>query len=160
MTTLEPSIETWLRTFMNNPEHPPRDDVHIDQLDAALGDRATWETARVKCLVTAARLVKEQAWPVTVAMEFFLEPGRSYEPLDAVELSHLSTAWSHTPPALTAYRHGTEPWTRSESFEPAHIVSRTSRSEDQIKLASFFQQWYDDVEDAYDRRLWLVAILR
>src|SRR6185437_1984161 len=63
MTTLEPSIETWLRTFMNNIEHPTRDDVHIDQLDAALGDRATWETAGVKCLVTAARLVKEQARP-------------------------------------------------------------------------------------------------
>ncbi|MGH3631572.1 MAG: hypothetical protein ACRDRL_29560, partial [Sciscionella sp.] len=117
---------------MDNPERLPRDDVHFDQLDPAFKDRAAWATAAVECLVVAARAVEERAWPVTVAVEFFLQSGSAYQPLDAVQISDLSNRWSHTPPALTVYRKGEEPWTKSEAFEPAGIATGMSREEDDM----------------------------
>lgn len=156
---LQMRVDAWLRAFMDNPERPRRDDVHLDQLDPAFRDPSVWATAAVECLVIAAQVVGDRSWPITVAVEFFLQPGRAYEPLDAVELSELSNRWSHTPPALTVYRDGAEPWAKSESFKPAGIATGKSGG-DKLMFQSFFQQWYDEAEGDYDRRLWLVAKAR
>lgn len=153
---LQMRIAGWLREFVDNSEHRQRDDLHVDQIDAAFRDPSTWATAAVDCLLAAAQVVAERSWPITVAIELFLQPGNSYEVLDVVGLDQLSNRWSHTPPALTVYRNGAEPWTKSKAFEPVGLTIDKS-SGNKTTIQSYFQQWYDEAEGDYDRRLWLVA---
>lgn len=156
---LQIRIDAWLRKFMDDSEHRRRDDLHVDQIDAVFRDPSAWATAAVQCLRVAARVAEEQSWPITVAVELFLRPGSSHESLDVVDLDQLSDRWSHTPPALVVYRNGAEPWTKSESFERVGLTIDISVS-DKLMIQSYFQQWYDESEGNYDRRLWLVGASR
>ncbi|MEJ2679797.1 MAG: hypothetical protein P8174_12110 [Gemmatimonadota bacterium] len=153
---MESVIEAWLRGFVMNAGRPVRDDLHIDEIDQRFADPAVWSTAAVDCLVAAAKMSAANNWPITVAVEIFLRPSQSRDDPDRLRFRDIRRELGYTPPALTVYRHGNEPWTSAHAFKSVDMALENAAW---ATLAGriYYQQWHDRQEGDYDRRLWLVA---
>lgn len=145
-----------MSAFVSSANGRNRDDLHIDDIDPEFTDQVVWLGAAVDCLVAAASSVVVHDWPITVAMEFFIEPSGSPEDIGALGLDELSTRWSPTPPALTVYRRGVEPWTAKSSFTRVQLEINDHRLHE-LQVDAYFQEWFDDADRIYDKRLWLVV---
>jgi len=155
-TRREVNLETWLNEFAARTRDTIREDVHIDELDARYRDRHTWLRGGVECLSSAASRISAHRWRITPAMEFFIEPSGLTDEVSAVNLAELSSRWSHTPPALTVYRCGNEPWKADTAFKPIQ-VELNDDSVSGLRIRAYFQEWFDDADQVYDKRLWLVV---
>ena len=148
----ESRIAELLEKFCASLPYNSRDDVHIDELSDAYRDRREWFRGALVCFDEAVEARNRCRWPITIAVEFFLKPemqrGGPPEVLDASKLQ-----FSQTPPAVTFYRSGTEPWRTNPGFTE---LPRTLAPTDSCKLL-LFQEWYDEEECDYDRRLWIVS---
>jgi len=147
-------IEKWIDTFMAN-RASERDDVHIDQLDDKYHSAETWLDGALAALASAAAIVNERELSVTVAVELFMREGDKPGTLQLHSLEDLSSSsFSWTPPSLTIYRRGSEPWRHENRYVPIQL-SRGSQAPPWKR--ALFQEWFDEAEGNYDRRLWLVA---
>ncbi len=144
-------ITDWLTEFAAQKERL-RDDVHVDQISAEFKDRHTWADAAVQCFSVASRAARAGRLPVTVAMELFLESTQTAESFAGGPIQNLALSW--TPPALTVYQRGVEPWNGVDAFQRVSVDTGVVAEGEVMVL---FQEWFDEVEADYDRRLWLVA---
>lgn len=141
----------WLAAFAAQSERS-RDDLHVDQINAAFKDRQTWADAGMQCFTSAVRVARAEKMPITVAMEFFLESTEAPEGFAGGRLQDMAFSW--TPPALTVYHKGTEPWIGGTGFEPVATLAGLPYKDG---VTALFQEWFDESEGDYDRRLWLIA---
>jgi hypothetical protein len=145
-------IELWLSHFCAERDRE-RDDRHIDTFDARYRSASRWVAGASAVLSAARAIVTARQLRVSVAVEFFLTAGReplATRPRSAASLLAFGLSW--TPPALTAYVPGREPWRDASSFEPIPDLGREWGPDSR----AFFQEWYDAAERNYDRRLWVV----
>lgn len=153
-STMYDRIEKWIDGFIANRAFE-RDDVHVDQLDERYRSRDAWLRGALLALTSAAAITARKNLPITVAVEFFLREGDVPGTLHLRSLDDLSSEnFSWTPPALTIYRRGDEPWRTQSLFAPIELsCGRQAASWSKALL----QEWYDEAEGNYDRRLWLVV---
>ena len=148
----ESRIAEFVEKFCADLPTISRDDVHIDELGATYRDREEWFRGGLICFEEAVEAQRECRWPITIAVEFFLKPEMQRrgppEVLDPIQLQ-----FSHTPPAVTFFLSGTEPWRVGSGFTE---LPRRLAPTVQCKLI-LFQEWFDEEDGWYDRRLWVVA---
>jgi hypothetical protein len=145
------AIAPWLREFASKQELR-RDDRHIDEIDASYTDRRRWIGAALLCYSVALESVRSDRLPVIVAMQFFLKPSSAPKGLDATSAQRLQLSW--TPPALTLFRRGFEPWTGNDAFVAVEL--ETGLPEGALD-AVYYQEWFDESDADFDRRLWIVG---
>jgi hypothetical protein len=148
-------IREWIDSFVADSTRE-RDDIHLDRLDDDYRPAPMWLNGALAVLSTAERHVRERSLPVTVAVEMFLREQAEPVGLRLSSLADLAPGdYSWTPPALTIYRHGTEPWNTTTGYTPVELSTRGLSAP---SMRILFQEWYDGAEGNYDQRLWLVAV--
>ena len=144
-------IRNWLRAFATSTERN-RDDLHVDQINSEFKNPRRWSEAGVQCLHLAFDAVQSENLPVTVAMEFFLAASQEPTGYSGGRVQDLRFSW--TPPALTVFRPDAVPWRQSDAFTP--VEADTGLPEGVVGRV-LYQEWFDESEGDYDRRLWLVG---
>lgn len=149
--SLQARIRDWLQRFTATPERI-RDDLHVDQIDTRFKNRDMWADAAVTCLQLGVDTARAERLRVIVAVEFFLETSPEPVGYQGGRVHDLRFSW--TPPALTVFRADAAPWTKSDAF--AHVEAETGLPRD-VANQVFYQEWFDESDGDYDRRLWIVG---
>ncbi len=148
MKTVE--LERWLASFATS--HQNRDDIHIDEIDKAFKQKSEWLRGASDTLARARALRVAHGWDMSLAMELFLSAVRKRTVPKLATDKDITQQWSWTPPQLVAYARGHEPWSHSpEAFVPLEPAYRPSVLS---TIRVLYQEWFDEEEQAYDRRLW------
>lgn len=148
------SIEQWLAGFAQSDDSLLRDDVHVERIDEMLRDREHWVGGALAILREARQIRAARSWRFTVAIEFFLTAHIPAAGMSIMTADDLGRQLSWTPPALTVYKKGHEPWRESSHFrDVTPQIDATVSSEGRV----LFQEWFDEGEGNFDRRLWVVS---
>jgi hypothetical protein len=149
-----PSVKEFVAAFHDGLGSTVREDRHVDQLDDRYREPSHWVEGAVTCFEDAATIRDRHCWPITVAVEFFLKSSdRGYD--ESVKtVQELTQELSYVPPALTLYREGSEPWPNNPAFKQVMLHGRTLEG---VRAQAFAQQWFDEDEQALDRRFWLIS---
>jgi hypothetical protein len=143
-------LERWLASFATSNEN--RDDIHIDEIDKAFEQKSEWLRGASDTLATALALRVAHSWDMSLAMELYLSAVLKRTVPELTTDKEITQQLSHTPPQLAAYARGHEPWTHSpEAFVPLEPAYRPSVLP---TVRILYQEWFDQEEQDYDRRLW------
>ena len=150
---LDLTPEAFVREFSTDDSSLNRRDVHVDQLSASALDRNQWLRAAFDSFSASVAVRDENGWPTVIAIEFFLQRAgeRRGTPNELYET--VGNELGFVPPSLTLFRPGGEPWRIGSGFVELSRTLALDARYDHI----YFQEWYDEEDAEYDRRLWVVS---
>ena len=130
-----------------------RAELHVDVLDAGARDRSRWLSSACDHFKALCRHCEQRGHPCTAALQLYLTSGNPRLGGAFTSWSELSDQLSWTPPSIIVYRSGQEPWVENSSFVQLTPERFPDRPADSRVL---FQEWFDDAEQDFDRRVWVV----
>src|ERR1700685_908526 len=109
------AVETWISSCLQSSGIIRHDELHIDRIDAAWRDRATWISASLEVLKLATSIKDSAPYrDLSVVLALSLQSTLQNTGVDFTSMGELQERLGHTPPSLYLFPRGKEPWTQAE----------------------------------------------
>lgn len=145
-------IQAWMRSVVDAERYAAFDDLHIDQVDAALVTPEHWLSGAVQVLQVAEGIRENDGFPVTVAVGISLESGPVRTGIGFDSLTEAERHFGSTPPSLYVFKRGEEPWSQGSDCGELGTAYRPDTNPD---VQVYYCEWFDKNDSEFRRSLWL-----
>ena len=150
-------IEKWMMDAVQSGGIERHDELHIDRIDGAWKQSATWIPASLEVLKLATSVGSSDRYRnLSVVLAFSLRTAHQKIGVDFTSAKELEQRLGHTPPSLYIFPQGKEPWIESEAEDvTVQRVDTGIFSSFRRPGECFYLEFKGPAEDGYYRSLFL-----